>query len=324
MTRQPITRVGLQFSGYSFAGVTDDKLFQHVADVARAAETAGFDSLWAMDHLHQIATVGSRDEPILEAYTTTAALAAVTSVARLGVLVSACGFRNPALLAKMVTTIDIISGGRAILGIGAGWHEEEYRAYGMDFPPPGERLAQLAEAVQICRAMFTEHAPRFSGKYHSIDEPLNVPRPINPDGPPILIGGGGERVLIPLIARFGDACNFFGGPATVRHKIDVLERACAAVGRDSGEITKTWLGHVIIADSERELQESLDRLGTLLDLPPDAARGFALCGTRSEVRRQVAQYRGSGVEGFILAVLDPTDLEHLHAVGTTLREAMDD
>jgi F420-dependent oxidoreductase-like protein len=323
MTRQPITRVGLQFSGYSFAGVTDDKLFQHVAEVARAAETAGFDSLWTMDHLHQIATVGGRDEPVLEAYTTIAALAAVTSVARLGVLVSACGFRNPALLAKMVTTIDVISGGRAMLGIGAGWHEEEYRAYGLDFPSPRERLAELAEAVQICRAMFTDYAPRFSGTYHSIDEPLNNPRPITPDGPPILIGGGGEQVLIPMIARLGDACNFFGGPATVRHKIAVLDRACAAVGRDTREITKTWLGHVIIAETEWELQEALDRLGTLLDLTPGAARGFALCGTGDEVRRQVQQYRAAGVEGFILAVLDPTDLAHLGTVGTILREAID-
>jgi F420-dependent oxidoreductase-like protein len=324
MSRQPITRVGLQFSGYSFPAIMDDKLFTHVVDAARAAETAGFDSLWTMDHLHQIDSVGSPEEPILEAYTTTAALAAVTSTARLGVLVSACGFRNPALLAKMVTTIDIISGGRAILGIGAGWHEEEYRAYGLEFPSARERLARLAEAVQICRAMFTEYAPRFAGTYHRIDEPLNMPRPLDPDGPPILIGGGGERVLIPMIARLGDACNFFGGAATVRHKINVLERACADVGRDPGEITRTWLGHAIITESERELQEALDRLGTLLDLTPGAARGFALCGTRDEVRRQVAGYRAAGVDGMIVAVLDPTDLAHLHRVGTTLREAMDD
>ncbi|MDG4755830.1 TIGR03560 family F420-dependent LLM class oxidoreductase [Micromonospora sp. WMMD718] len=324
MTRQLLTRVGLQLSGYSFAGVADDKLFQQVAGVAREAEAASFDSLWTMDHLHQIATVGNPEEPILEAYTTLAALATVTSVARLGVLVSACGFRNPAVLAKMVTTIDIISGGRAVLGIGAGWHEEEYRAYGLDFPRPKERLAQLAEAVQICRAMFTEYAPRFTGRYFRIDEPLNMPRPIHPDGPPILIGGGGEKVLIPTVARLGDACNFFGGPATVRRKINILEQACADVGRDSSEITKTWLGHVIIADSEWELHESLDRLGALLDVAPAAARGFALCGTRHEVRDQVREYRESGVDGFILAVLDPTDHAHLHTVGTTLREALDD
>lgn len=324
MTHQVLTRVGLQLSGYSFVGVPDDKLFQQVAGVAREAEAAGFDSLWTMDHFHQIATVGSPDEPILEAYTTLAALAAVTSVARLGVLVSACGFRNPAVLAKMVTTIDIISGGRAVLGIGAGWHEEEYRAYGLDFPSPKERLAQLAEAVQICRAMFTEYAPRFRGRYYNIDEPLNMPRPIHSGGPPILIGGGGEKVLIPTIAALGDACNFFGGPATVRRKIGVLERACAAVGRDSNEITKTWLGHVIIADSEWELHESLDRLGALLDLAPAAARGFALCGTRDEVRSQVREYRESGVDGFILALLDPANTTHLHTAATTLREALND
>jgi alkanesulfonate monooxygenase SsuD/methylene tetrahydromethanopterin reductase-like flavin-dependent oxidoreductase (luciferase family) len=127
-----------------------------------------------------------------------------------------------------------------------------------------------------------------------------------------------------MIARLADACNFFGGAATVRHKIDVLERACADVGRDSKEITKTWLGHVIITDSEWELQESLDRLGALLDLTPSAARGFALCGDKEEVRRQVAQYRKSGVDGFIVAVLDPTDLAHLRVVGRTLREALDD
>ena len=294
------------------------------ADIAHAAEASGFDSLWTMDHVHQIASVGEPDEPILEAYTTIAALAAVTSTLRLGVLVSCNGFRNPALLAKMVTTIDVISKGRAVLGIGAGWHEEECRAYGLDFQTTGQRLTALAEAVQICRAMFTEQAPRFDGTYHQIDEPLNVPGPISSDGPPILIGGGGERVLIPTVARYGDACNFFGAPATVRHKINVLEKACAAVGRDSGEITKTWLGHAIITDSESELQEALERLGTLLGLAPSAVRGFVLCGTREEVRRQVAEYREAGVEGVIVTVLDPGDLEHLRLVGTTVREAMDD
>jgi F420-dependent oxidoreductase-like protein len=316
--------VGLQFAGYSFPGAMDHELFTRVVDVARTAEAAGFDSLWTMDHVHQIASVGDREEPILEAYTTLAALAAVTSTARLGVLVSACGFRNPALLAKMVTTIDIISGGRAVLGIGAGWHEEECRAYGLDFPPARERLGRLAEAVQICRAMFNGQAPQFSGTYYRVDEPLNVPGAVGPDGLPILIGGGGERVLIPLVARLGDACNFFGGPATVRHKIEVLERACAAIGRDSGEITRTWLGTAIVTDSERQLQEALERLGALLGLTPGAARGLALCGTREEVRRRVAEYRSAGVDGMIVTVLDPGDLGHLQLVGTTLREAMDD
>ena len=136
----PVTRLGLQLAGYSFPDVPDADMFTRVAEVAVAAENAGFDSLWTMDHLQQIDAVGDREEPILEAYTTLAALAAITRSAKLGVLVTACGFRNPALLAKMVTSIDVISRGRAILGIGSGWHEEEYRAYGMTFPSTRDRM----------------------------------------------------------------------------------------------------------------------------------------------------------------------------------------
>jgi F420-dependent oxidoreductase-like protein len=324
MSHPPLTRIGLQFAGYSITGVSDNKLFATVADTARQAEMSGFDSLWTMDHVHQVASVGEPDDPILEAYTTLAALAAVTSRARLGVLVSACGFRNPALLAKMVTTIDIISEGRAVLGIGAGWHEDECRAYGLEFRSLRDRFAQLTEAVQICRAMFTEHAPRFTGNHFRVDGALNVPPPLRTVGPPILIGGSGERVLIPIVARHGDACNFFGGPATVRHKIAVLERSCAAIGRDTQEITKTWLGTAIITESEAELQEALERLGDRLGVPPGGVRGLALCGTRDQVRAQARAYRAAGIDGLIVTVLDPGDLDHLCVVGTTLREAMDD
>jgi F420-dependent oxidoreductase-like protein len=321
---RPVTRLGLQLAGFSFPGVDDADIFGRVSEVARAAECVGFDSLWTMDHLHQIDAVGNQEEPILEAYTTLAALAAVTTSARLGVLVTACGFRNPALLAKMVTTIDVISGGRAILGIGAGWHEAEFRAYGLPWRPTRERLEQLAEAVQICRAMFRQFAPTFSGRYHQITRPLNVPGPIDPSGPPILIGGGGERVLIPMVAALGDACNFFGAPATVRHKIDVLERACESVGRDPGEITKTWLGHVLIADSEQELQAAVDRLGRLYHLSARATRGFALCGSEDDVLQQLAGYRAAGVDGVIVTVLDPGDVGYVQRVGATLRRGFHD
>jgi len=317
-TRKPLTRLGLQFAGYSFPNVPDVDLFSRVAQVAGVAERSGFDSLWTMDHLHQIDTVGDREEPILESYTTLAALAALTESARLGVLISACGFRNPALLAKMVTTIDLISRGRAVLGIGAGWHEEEFLAYGIPFPPARERLEQLSEAVQICRAMFTEYAPRFAGTHFRVDDPLNIPPPISASGPPILIGGGGERVTIPLVARLGDGCNFFGAPATVRHKISVLERACNAIGRDIDEITKTWLGHVIVGDSEYEVQAGLDRLGRLYRQSPRAARGFALCGTEDEVLAQRDEYVEAGVDGFIVTMLDPGDTKYVQRVGKLL------
>lgn len=316
-TSAPVTRLGLQVAGFSFPGVPDADIFARVLNVARAAERAGFDSVWTMDHLHQIDAVGDQGEPILEAYTLLAALAATTDTAGLGVLVTACGFRNPALLAKMVTTIDVISRGRAILGIGAGWHEEEFRAYGMPFLPARDRLDQLAEAVQICRTMFTRHEATFAGRHFQVSQALNIPAPIRPRLP-ILIGGGGVKRTIPLVAELGDACNFFGGPATVRHKISVLERACAAHGRDPDEITKTWLGHVIVADSERELHEDMDRLGRLFGQSPRAAAAFVLCGTEDEVLAQRDAYRAAGVDGFIVTPLDHGDVDYVRRIGELL------
>lgn len=322
MMSEPMTRVGLQFSTFSFPGVPDERLFAQIATIAQAAERSGFDSLWVMDHLHQIATVGDREDPILEAYTTLAGLAALTRTARLGVLVSACGFRNPALLAKMVTTIDLISQGRAILGIGAGWFEDEYVSYGYEFPGAGDRLRMLAECIQICRAMFTEHAPSFHGRHHRIAQPLNIPPPVAPAGPPIMVGGGGERTLIPLIARYGDGSNFFGGTETVRHKIGVLERACEAVGRDPATITKTWLGTALIADSERELQAGLERVAELMSVSPVAVRAFMLCGSADQISEQAARYRASGIDGVIVNMDNAADLQSLERVGKALHEAM--
>lgn len=322
MTSTPFTRVGLQFAGYAYPGVPDVQLFERVADIARTAEQSGFDSLWTMDHVQQIATVGDKADPILEAYTTLAGLAVATSTAKLGVLVSASGFRNPALLAKMVTTIDVISRGRAVLGLGAGWHEEEYRAYGMEFPPIGRRMDRLSEAIQICRAMFTEHAPVFPGEHHRIDQALNVPPPVRPGGPPILVGGSGERRLIPMVARLADGCNFFGGPRTVRHKIDVLRRACEEAGRDPATITKTWLGTALIAESERDLRAGMERMGRLLGVAPAAVPTFCLCGTPEQVTEQAARYREYGVDGVIVSMDDAYQLEQVSRAGKALAEAM--
>src|SRR5256886_11313826 len=181
-------RLGLQIPNFTYPGVPDGELFDRVADIAVTAEQAGFDSIWVMDHLYQIPNVGQRTEPMLEAYTLLGGIAARTSRATLGTMVTGVTYRNPALLAKIVTTLDIVSSGRAILGIGAAWNEDEHRGYGFDFPPAGERLERLEEAVQICRAMFTEEAPSFRGKFYRIEEAINSPRPLTPGGPPILIG----------------------------------------------------------------------------------------------------------------------------------------
>ena len=324
MTGTAITRLGLQFTSFAFPGVADSDLFDRLTESARAAEGAGFDSLWTMDHVHQIDSLGGPDEPILEAYTTLGAFAAVTSTARLGVLVTAAGLRNPALLAKMVTTIDIISRGRALLGVGAGWYEEEFAAYGAPFPPIRERLERLEDSVRICRAMFTVDAATLEGRHQSVAEARNIPRPITDGGPPIMIGGSGERTLIPMIARLGDGCNFFGGPATVRHKIEVLDRACAAAGRDPATITKTWLGRVIVADSEQRLQADLELLSRQLRVSVAAAKAFAIAGFPDEVAKQVRRYRDAGVDGILVSLNDVTDLDHLRRVGAVLAEALAD
>src|SRR2546425_4079067 len=217
-THRPVTRLGLQIPSFNFPGVPDDRMFETVARIAATAEDSGFDSVWVMDHFYQIPIVGPATNPMLESYTTLAGIAARTTTARLGTMVTGVTYRNPALLAKIVTTLDIVSSGRAILGIGAAWNEQEHRGYGFDFLPAGERLERVEEAVPICRAMFTEEAPSFRGKFYRIEEAINSPRPLTPGGPPILIGGSGERKTLRLVARYADACNLFGDPATVRHK----------------------------------------------------------------------------------------------------------
>ena len=225
-----VTRFGLQIPSFTYPGVEDRDLFARIAEIAVTAEESGFDSVWVMDHFYQITNVGPRTDPMLEAYTLLGALAARTSRASLGTMVTGVTYRNPAMLAKEVTTLDVISGGRAILGIGAAWNDDEHTGYGFDFPPVGERMDRLDEALRICRAMFTEEAPSFSGRYYSTDAALNVPRPIRPEGIPILVGGSGERRTLKLVARHADACNLFGDAATISHKLEVLDRHCEAEG----------------------------------------------------------------------------------------------
>jgi len=273
-----LTRFGIQIPGFTYHGVSDRDLFARVVDIAIAAEESGFDSLWVMDHLYQIPNVGPRADPMLEAYTLLGRIAARTAKVSLGTMVTGVTYRNPALLAKQVTTLDVVSAGRAMLGIGAAWNEDEHAGYGFGFPSVRERLDRLEEALQICRAMFRESSPSFNGHYYRIDEALNVPRPLRADGIPILVGGGGERRLLALVAKYADACNLFGDLATIRHKLEVLARHCDAVGRDPATITKTRLGN---AGDRRD------------------ARGVRAAGARDRERtrdgpRAVPRLRGRG------------------------------
>src|SRR5438128_7897735 len=278
--------LGFQIPNYTFPSVTNDKLFEHVVMLASTAEKAGFDSVWVMDHVYQLPNIGPRTDPMLEGYATLAGIAARTTKIRLGTLVTGVTYRNPPLLAKVVTTLDIVSSGRAILGLGAAWNEDEHRGYGYDFPPVGERLNRLEEALQICRAMFREEAPSFEGRYYRIEGALNSPRPIQPGGPPIMIGGGGEQRTLKLVAQYADMCNIFGDVAIVRHKMDVLERHCQAVGRDPKTIVKTRLGSLIIRESDAEARRLLDQVYRRPGIDKERVRLSFIAGSPDHVAEE--------------------------------------
>jgi F420-dependent oxidoreductase-like protein len=251
-----MTKFGLQIPNFTFAGVRDREMFEHVADLAVAGEQAGFESVWVMDHFWQLPPLGGPTQPMLEAYTLLGGLAARTRRVKLGTLVTGVTYRNPALLAKMVTTLDIVSSGRAMLGLGAAWYEEEHEALGFDFPPARERLDRLEDALQICRAMFTEETPSFAGKHYRIDKALNIPRPLQQNGPRIMVGGSGEKRTLRLVAQYADMCNINGSPDTIRHLLEVLRGHCADVGRDPAEVTTTRLGSLFLTSSAEEAEQT--------------------------------------------------------------------
>jgi F420-dependent oxidoreductase-like protein len=230
-------RLGLHISNFTWPEGAP-RLGAVLAEVATAADEAGFDRISVMDHLWQIRGIGPPEHEMLEAYTALGYLAGHTRRAKLLTLVTGVVYREPGLLAKAVTTLDVLSGGRAILGIGAAWNEDESRGMGLLFPSTAERFERLEEALRICRQMFDGDETPFTGKHYHLERPLNSPAPLS--RVPILIGGGGERKTLRLVAQYADACNLFQGPQ-LRHKLDVLRQHCEAVGRDYDEIEKTVL-----------------------------------------------------------------------------------
>ncbi len=313
-----VTRFGFNIPSFTYRGVADDQLFETVCAAANAAESSGFDSLWLMDHFHQIPPMGSADEPMLEPYTMLAALAPRTRSLRLGTLVTGVTYRNPALLAKTVTTLDVISGGRAMLGIGAAWFEAEHVAYGYEFLPVGERMKRLEDTVQICRAMFAGGPDNFSGSRHEIAGALNRPLPITPGGPPILVGGGGEQRTLQIAARHADACNIFGDPATIRHKLNVLEEHCERAGRDPAEVCKTRLGALVMSDNSADAARLGAELRTTRNMGMEKYRGYAIEGDPDGVCEQVAALFEAGLDGLIFNMHDATDLGAIHEAGAVL------
>jgi F420-dependent oxidoreductase-like protein len=233
-----LIRRGIHFGSYG--GVDDGAaVFSRLTEAARAAEEAGFDAISVPDHVHQNQVGGGPASPMFEAYTVLGALAGVTSSATLFSLVSPVTLRAPGLLAKAVTTLDVISGGRAVLGVGAGWDAAEHAAYGIGFPGLGERFSRLDEELAVCRALFGAERANFTGEFYALRDAYNSPQPLR-GSIPVLVAGGGEKRTLDLVARYGDACNVVARePAEVRHKFDVLRSHCERAGRDPAEITRT-------------------------------------------------------------------------------------
>jgi len=263
-------KAGLQISSFTWPG-GPEAIGPTLGRIVRAADDAGFDSIWVMDHLFQIRSVGRPEEPMLEGLTALGFMAAHSSRARLGLMVGGVHYRLPGLWVKATTTLDVLSGGRAWLGIGAAWNEEESRALGFPFPPLGERFEMLEETLRIAHGMFEGERgseAAFEGTYYQAGRLLNSPQSISRPRPPIMIGGGGERKTLRLVAQYADASNVFGGPAAIHHKYEVLREHCEAIGRNPDEIERSTLQSVKLSldggegDSPAQV---VDRFGELSD-----------------------------------------------------------
>jgi len=304
---------GLHLPSYTFPDTPPERLFDRIVEQARAAEANGFALVTVMDHLYQIGGVGREDEPMLEGWSVLNALARETRTVRLATLVTGVTYRNPALLAKMVTTLDVTSGGRAILGLGAAWNEVEHEGYGYEFPPVRVRMDRLEEALAIITGMLRDERPTFEGRHYRIHEARNEPKPVQPGGPKILIGGGGEQRTLRIAAKYADMTHWFPlGLETLRHKTEVLEGYCEAIGRDPATIERTMATPVVVAADERAVKAIIERL------PPDR-RAHVSGGTPEQAAEALQPYLEAGFTGFTFNNPIYRTTEQIAAVGEVLR-----
>jgi len=260
-----------------------------------------------MDHFQQLQIIGSSQDPLLEGWTTISVLAGLTTKIKLGTLVTGVIYRHPSVLAKIGATLDVLSKGRLFMGIGAGWNEQESLAYGISstFPSYQERLNRLDEAIRIIRDMWTkEPTSSFFGKYYQVRDAYCNPKPIQKPSPPILVGGGGERRTLKIVAKFADACNLIGSLETINRKLTVLREHCETVGRDYDSILKTKLCTVIINDDANAAKKRVQEI--LNGMPEEQIREFAIYGTHEEVYRQIELFERAGIE-YIIVNLEPSN-----------------
>lgn len=268
-------------------------------DTALLAESLGYDSIWVYDHFHNVPRPAH--EAVFECWTTIAALAAATSRIRLGQMVSCTSYRPPALTAKITASIDVISNGRLEWGVGAGWYQHEYLAFGYDFPEAKVRIGMLREAVEVVKAMWSEPDAKYDGRYYRLEGAQCDPKPLQQPHPPIWIGGGGEQLTLRVVARLADKANFGGKPQEWAHKRDVLHAHCKDVGRDPAEIELTWSPEVMVRDSEAEIRELAEagKVGSKWGEPYDSWRDGNLVGTPDEVSDKLRTYIDLGCTYFV-------------------------
>ena len=310
--RAPI-ELDLHLPNFNLPDTEPDQLFERLVEIAGVAEESGFTCITVMDHLHQIRGIGPRTNWMLEGNTILAGLAARTSRVALGMLVGGVTYRNPALLAKITTTIDVISRGRAVLGLGAAWNEEEHNAYGISFPPLKERFERLEDALRIARAMFTQSESSVAGTRHSTTGALNNPQPLRGDIP-ILVGGSGERKTLRLVAQYADGCNVFGDADRVRHLMGVLEHHCETVGRDPSEITRTKMAAAFVAPTHEAAVAKLEAAG----ISEEQRRALAIVGDPDGIAEQAQVFLDAGLDGLTVRLPDVHDLESVELVGRAL------
>jgi len=258
-------KIGLQIPSFTWPG-GGEAIAGKLVEIARTADDTGFASIWVMDHFFQIAPMlGQVEDPMLEGYGVLSYLAAVTKRVRLGTLVSGVHYRQPGFLIKQVTNVDVLSGGRAYFGVGAGWYEQESKGLGFPFPPLATRFEWLEETLQIAHQMWAPNQPKdvkpYEGQHFQLAEPINSPQPLSKPHPPIMVGGMGEKKTLRLVAQYADACNLFAGDDydILRHKLDVLAGHCQALGRPYEEIERTSLGTVHLAPGEMSVDDVIER-----------------------------------------------------------------
>ena len=284
-------------------GIDKNDQWQTILDAANKIEALNYESIWVYDHFHTVPK--PTQDPTFECWTLMSALSQTTEKVRLGQMCTCNSYRNPSYLTKVASNIDVMSNGRLEYAIGAGWYDHEYKAYGYEYPSDGERLKMLEESLIIYKLMTTEEEPKFEGKYYSIDGAINQPKPIQKPYPPLWVcGGGGEKVTLKLLAKYGDYGNWDVDVEGFIHKSNVLKQHCENEGRDFSEIGRTLHTNVLIANSEDELKTKISKLSTYTNIPEDYYFNRPLIGTKDKVFDTINQFKEAGCSYLIAYVPD--------------------